>query len=219
MKQVYLPLLLLLFFNTLGQNNRNRFAFKEFSNIKITKDNSSIKNPWTGGINYANMNTMDLNGDGRMDLVVFDKTGPRVTTFVDKNSSRAADFIYTPEYRINFPIGKNIGFEEDWMLLRDFDCDGKKDLFVGISSYMKVYKNISIGNQIGFQKAHSGDYLQIQDDPISVKLYVLQTDVPGIIDIDNDGDLDIINFSGSRSSVEWMENQQNCGLNFKVKER
>lgn len=218
MKYILYILLLSFSISTSAQQNRNRFGFEEFSGVTVKDGSSVIKNPWTGGINYANMNTMDLNGDGRMDLVVFDKIGPRITTYVDINASGAANFIYAPEYRSHFPIGRNPGFEEDWMLLRDFNCDGKKDLFTGASGKIIVYENISSGNELAFQKAHAEDQLQVQITSGRLDLHVPQTDIPGIIDMDNDGDLDILTFGGSVAFVEWMENKQNCGLDFERQE-
>jgi hypothetical protein len=161
---------------------------------------------------------MDLNGDGRQDLVVFDKIGPRITTYVDQNSSGAADYKYAPEYRKSFPIGLEPGFEEDWLLLRDFNCDGKKDIFAGYSGRVKVYENTSNGGQLSFTKAHPDDALQGQILSGKLNLHVPKTDIPGIIDLDNDGDLDIITFGGSVAYVEWWENKQNCGLDFERRE-
>jgi hypothetical protein len=45
-------------------------------------------------------------------------------------------FISAPEYEALFPDGIY-----NWMLLRDYNCDGKKDIFTGDVLGMKVYMN------------------------------------------------------------------------------
>lgn len=212
MKFVYFLLLTFLSIQVVAQTNQNRFAFSENNEVSVYQNGSSLKNPWAGGINYGEVGTMDLNNDGRQDLVVFDKLGSRVTTYIDINDNGAPEYQYAPEYRNAFP------FASDWMLLRDYNCDGKKDVFCGVRGGIVVYTNTSIGANLSFQKAHSEVKLQVQISAGVVNLHVPITDVPGIIDMDNDGDLDILTWGGSVSYVELMENKQACGLNFERKE-
>ena len=42
--------------------------------------------PWAGGLNAAHHNTMDLNDDGKDDLVIFDRTADKVITFLNDNN-------------------------------------------------------------------------------------------------------------------------------------
>ena len=72
----------------------------------------------SGGINAGQFSNIDLNLDGIMDLIVFDKSGNKLSPFIYDNG----DFIYSPKYRKNFP---NL---HDWVLLNDFNCDGKNDI-------------------------------------------------------------------------------------------
>ena len=50
--------------------------------------------PWGGGLNAAHYNTMDLDGDGAEDLVLFDRMGDKVQTFL----SRENKWHYSPEF-------------------------------------------------------------------------------------------------------------------------
>lgn len=212
MKYPLLLLSILFSFSAAAQSSTNNFGFTEIGNVKVFRNGSEIKNPWAGGINYGEVNTMDLNQDGRLDLVIFDKIGGRVTTYIDTKSSGAAEFEYAPEYRTAFP------YAENWMLLRDFNCDGKMDVFCGINGGVVVYENTSLGNDLSFQKAHQAEKLQVTISVGDVNLHVPITDVPGIVDMDGDGDLDIITWGGSVSYVELMENKASCGLDFERKE-
>lgn len=212
MKYPILILSIFVIFSAAAQSNTNNFGFKEIGNVKVFRNGSEIKNPWAGGINYGEVGTMDLNQDGRSDVVVFDKIGGRITTYIDSKSSGAAEFDYAPEYRNSFPYAK------EWMLLRDFNCDGKKDVFCGVNGGVVVYKNTSVGSELSFEKAHSTEKLQVLISVGDVNLHVPITDVPGIVDMDGDGDLDILTWGGSVSYVELMENKSNCGLDFERKE-
>lgn len=212
MKYPILILSILLSFSSIAQTPVNKFGFTETGDIKVFRNGTQIKNPWAGGINYGEVNSMDLNNDGRLDLVVFDKIGGRVTTYIDTKSSGSAEFDYAPEYRNAFP------YAEDWMLLRDFNCDGKMDVFCGISGGVVVYENTSLGNELSFQQAHQEPKLQVTISVGDVNLHVPITDVPGIVDMDGDGDLDILTWGGSVPYVELMENKANCGLDFERKE-
>src|SRR5688572_5876530 len=84
------------------------------------EDGTLLATPWAGGLNAAHYNTLDLNADGKEDLVLFDRMGDKILTFVnDQNKYR-----YAPEYEDFFPDEVT-----NWLLLRDYNCDGKKDIF------------------------------------------------------------------------------------------
>lgn len=202
----------MLVLSATAQTSVNKFGFTESGDIKVFQNGSALKNPWAGGINSGEVNSMDLNNDGRLDLVIFDKIGSRVITFIDVKSSGTAEFEYAPQYRSAFP------YAEDWMLLRDFNCDGMMDVFCGLNGGIIVYKNTSTANQLSFQKAHQEERLQVTISVGDVNLHVPNSDVPGIVDMDGDGDLDILTWGGSVAYVELMENKANCGLDFERKE-
>ena len=90
--------------------------------------------PWAGGINAAHYNTLDFNGDNEEDLVLFDRMGDKILTFVGTENK----YQYAPEFEELFP-------EEitNWMLLRDFNCDGKKDIFTGDIFGINVFTNMT----------------------------------------------------------------------------
>ena len=106
-------------------------------NLKIKENSVYFKSPFVGGINAGQFSEIDLNLDGIMDLIVFDKSGNKIIPFINNG----LDYIFAPIYRENFP--KNL---HDWLLLADYNCDGKNDIFTYSSGGLAVYENTSINS-------------------------------------------------------------------------
>lgn len=162
---------------------------------------------WAGGLNAAQYNTMDINGDDLGDLVLFDRMANKVITFLQKDSR----YQYAPEYENLFPQLSN------WLLLRDFNCDGKKDIFTADVLGVKVYLNTtSTGEPLQWKhflffdsESHSSSPVVLTKGSAAnkVNLQLQYDDLPAISDIDNDGDLDILSFAyGGGSTIELHKN-------------
>ncbi|MBM3436391.1 MAG: hypothetical protein FJY07_09285, partial [Bacteroidetes bacterium] len=157
--------------------------------------------PWTGGMNSCQFGQIDLNLDGVKDLFVFDRHGDRIMTFVNGGTPGAVDYDFAPEYADSFPELK------DWVILTDYDNDGKEDIFTKSPDLpgIIVYKNISV-TTVEFELVVYPFLLSYQGGGY-VNILVTDVDFPGISDIDGDGDLDILTFWGLGSFVEFHENQ------------
>jgi len=165
-------------------------------------DSSLYKNAWVGGINHAQFNEVDLNLDGINDLVVFDRTGNRLSTFINNGISGTIDYTYSPNYIDSLPSFKS------WVLFRDYNCDGKQDIFTYSSGGMAVYKNTSQAS-LSFEQVTyvvESDYNPDDGNDNPINLYVSSTDLPAIDDIDGDGDLDVLTFSILGTFVEYHKN-------------
>lgn len=168
-----------------------QFTYEMDQSIPVEVEGKLLKMPWAGGLNSAQINTMDLDGDGIEDLVVFDRASNKISTFLNQEN----EYVYHPEYELLFP--KEIS---RWMLLRDYNCDGKKDIFFPISNGIAVYKNTTPqeGNltweRLKFFRSTSGLYSEILlTMGFSLTNIALGTDdIPSIVDMDGDGDLDIL---------------------------
>ena len=175
--------------------------FTQSNDIVVIKNGIQLKNPWAGGMNFCQFSPIDLNLDGQDDLFIFDKSGKNGT----KNGNKKLPFIYNqvtgytyaPEYIDAFPK------LSDWALLVDYNQDGKNDIFSSYESSIVVYTN------------NSNSYLQFDSTKIissdagfgPINLYVSNSDLPAIVDVDGDGDIDILSFDPSGSHVYFHENK------------
>jgi hypothetical protein len=168
---------------------------------------TELSMPWAGGLNAAHYNPMDLNEDGEEDLVIFDRTADKIITFLNVDGQ----YRYAPEYQNYFPSDIT-----NWLLLRDFNCDGRKDIFTGNSLGIKVYTNVTGPGEnlswehflfrTGFDDGVS-PVLLTKGFTAKINLQLQFDDLPAIVDADGDGDLDIFNvrFVGN-GTVEYHRN-------------
>ena len=171
--------------------------------IVLDVDGNTMENPWAGGFNSVQFSEIDLDLDGIKDLFVFDRTGNRISTFINSGLSNQVAYTYAPEYISLFPSGMT-----NWVLLRDFNCDGKMDIFASSGGGVKVYKNIS-SSQLTFALEKEELLFDGQPDaptPSYTNLFINTADIPAIDDIDNDGDLDILRLSLIGNRVEYLKN-------------
>jgi len=161
--------------------------------LSISENGIAFSSAFSGGINAGQFSEIDLNLDGTMDLVVFDKSGNKISPFINDNGN----YIYAPEYRSNFPQ------LHDWMLLADYNCDGKNDIYTYSSGGMAIYENTS-NTSLSFSLVTA---LVLTDyGTNNLNIYISPVDVPAIADIDYDGDLDILTFSILGGFVEYHKN-------------
>jgi hypothetical protein len=105
MRAFYLSLLIFIPLISNGQ-----FTYVLDNSIPIEDENGAkLTTPWVGGLNAAQYNTMDLDNDGKEDLILFDRMADKVLTFLNRNNT----YQYIPEYENYFPV--NIS---DWFILR-----------------------------------------------------------------------------------------------------
>ncbi len=138
--------------------------------------------------------------DGLLDLLAFDRRGNRRTCFINNGTSGNIDYEFAPQYSKLLP-----DFYE-WVIFVDYNMDGKNDIFTyspGYASVM-VYKNISVG-QLKFELVVY-PYLKTFLEGGYVNLYVSSANYPGIADVDNDGDLDILTFGVMGSFIDMHKN-------------
>ena len=173
--------------------------FLNRSDISIIENGSLIKNPLTGGLNSCQLSNIDLNNDGKKDIFVFERIGDRVLCFLNANDGVGTDFDYSVEYSHDFPELKK------WALLIDYNCDGKEDIFTYNDSYVKVYKNTSQGENINFQIETTALISDL--GPILSAIIISEVDIPSFVDVDGDGDVDVLTFKQSGGYVEYHQNQ------------
>ncbi|MFM6913316.1 MAG: FG-GAP repeat domain-containing protein, partial [Aquirufa sp.] len=164
-----------------------QISFDQITNLPV----SGLKNPWAGGFNSVQFFSIDLDEDGKQDLVVFDRSAQHLKTFL-KNAY--GGFTYSPGYQKRFPLIEN------WMNLLDYDGDGDKDLFTSTPGGIQVYPNLNnyFPKSTGTLKSTGLNGL--------INIYVSATDIPAIADMDGDGDLDILAFESAGHFITYYEN-------------
>jgi Secretion system C-terminal sorting domain/FG-GAP-like repeat len=198
--------------------------FQYNSSIPASIGGNPITMAWAGGLNFVQASAIDLNFDGVKDLFLFDRSGNKVRTFLHSGIANTEDYTYAPQYENLFPMLNN------WVLLLDYNCDGKEDIFTysSIGGGFDVYKNISTPSVLTFQKVvtqqtsiFNPDYPPPIGNPFN--LYVSSVDIPAFVDVDNDGDIDVITFAITGTYIQYHQNQSvelgfGCdSLIFKVK--
>lgn len=170
-------------------NNKLRF---------LDENNDTIPFPFIGGFVAPQFNEIDLNNDGVKDLFVFDRSGNKKMTFLNEGKAGQVSYIYAPKYEFYFPRLSN------WVLLRDYNCDGKEDIFTGSQqSGFTVYKNTGTADSLSFVHV-VWDLL----DTTGGNMYNLTLDMPAIDDMDGDGDLDILAFGVLGGYVQYYRNER-----------
>jgi hypothetical protein len=154
--------------------------------IPVNQNNKNISMPFGGGFDVPQFSACDLDFDGKKDIVIFDREGGKVSCYLNKGITGQIAYEYAPQYAAKFPK-KLI----DWMLLVDYNGDGKEDIFTAIPGGVKIYKNTSTAlNGISFSLVN-GD-VQADFGSFVTRLYSSPADIPAIIDADDDGDIDIL---------------------------
>jgi hypothetical protein len=173
------PILLLFALITFQVFPQTVFEFNQEKSIAVNGQNLPI--PFSQGINSAQIQTIDLTGDGVEEWVIWDINSRTLQVF-EKSSE---NFTLRPELSYYFP-SEISGF----LVLADFDRDGKKDLFTSTPLGIRAYRNSSQGTQISWTLAQN--FLRLDG---SGNIPVNNLDTPLLQDIDGDGDLDLVIFN------------------------
>lgn len=182
-------------------NIHAQFGFEFDPTIPVVKNGNDLTNPWGGGLNYTQVSDFDFDFDGDMDLFLFDRSSNNIRVLEQKDNAG------TPYYETNF-IAKYL-FPTDVRYracMVDYNNDGKNDLFTYGIGGLKVYKNTG-SLATGLTWELSSELLYSEYPNITTNLYVSSTDIPAIIDVDFDGDIDVLTFHQSGEHVEYHQNQ------------
>lgn len=180
----------------------------------VVLDEVPLSNPWVGGLTAPQWSAFDADLDGDDDLFAFDRDGSRVLMF---ERIPGEDLTLRWDWTEGWPD------MVDWCLLRDYNCDGKPDIFTSHQNGIRVFTNTT---QPGEGPSFDPDPVTlfatfdlIGSDPSDLPVICLGMDLPAIMDHDDDGDLDIITFTETASTLYRFEGQSPCGLDLECTNR
>ena len=205
---LFLPLL------TYAQS-AGKIGFRYDQTPAVSVNGRTLLNPWAGGLNATQYSTLRLNTDSRDDLLVYDRTTSKLSTFVaiDNSTKTGTTWQYAPEYETAFPAISG------WILLVDYDLDGQKDIFTPGAGNVLVYHNESQNGQPAFKLV--ANPLMTEGFSGIIQLFISSVDIPAITDYDDDGDIDIITFDVTGNLIAYQQNMsvertgKKGGLDFK----
>lgn len=188
-------LFLFAFLTTHAQVNYNDFGFVRNQSVDVVDNNGNRYDfAWAGGINSVRFSEIDIDRDGQKDLFIFEKNGNRILPFIRIDNHT---FRYAPEFVHLFPK------LHDWAILIDYDGDGKEDIFTYGLAGITVYRNNSnetLSFELITEQLMSNYYGNLTN------IYSSPDDYLAIVDIDGDGDLDILNFWSLGMYVHLQKN-------------
>lgn len=155
---------------------------REVEPFPVVAGGNPVALPFTGGINSPLHQFVDIDGDGDLDLFIFDNDlgidfyrnegTPASPRFALRN-----DLITLPPFVV-------------WFRFADFDGDGLMDFLTEDSATyqgVRVFKNT--GSQIS---PHFTELIPLLLDTAGAAVFTGGNSIPVLADIDDDGDLDIL---------------------------
>ena len=180
----------------------------------VVLDGVALSTPWVGGLTAPQWSAFDADLDGDDDLFAFDRDGSRVLMF---ERIPGEDLTLRWDWTEGWPD------MVDWCLLRDYNCDGKPDIFTSHQNGIRVFANTTQpGEGPSFDPEPVtlfATFDLIGSDPSDLPVICLGMDLPAIMDHDDDGDLDIITFTETASTLYRFEGQTPCGLDLECTNR
>lgn len=143
----------------------------------------------------------DLNNNGIMDLLVLEKAENRLYAFRNNGTPNTIDYTLDMSLVEYFP--KEIS---SFVYMADMNCDAVPDLFCYTpfgGAGIGIYHGKWVNNRLHFDL-----YINRLLDQNNLQLYADQVKLPAFVDVNGDGDLDVLVFDLFDISLMYYENQQ-----------
>lgn len=195
MKHLFTALLCFLLFSAFSQGPKYRVI-----SVPVERNSIEFRAPWMGGLNSPQFSEIDLNHDNLMDLFVFDRVGDKVLTYLKTAGQGDTSYLYAPQYESLFPADLNA-----WAVIRDYNFDSIPDIFTHENTGTRVFKGSLVNNELHFDLV--SPLLLYNDGQYNVNIWTNVDDIPAFVDVNRDGDIDVLTYGIFGSSVEYYENQ------------
>ena len=190
----------ILFFIFIGIHSFAQSSLFSIDTTSVFQNTNGVMSfPLVGGLNSPVFCQVDFNGDGSNDLLILDRVGNRISTFVFDSTSSPYKYVYSPFYISKIPP------IHDWVSSYDFDCDGDLDLFTYFNNSIGVWKN-DFTQSGGLSFSLYSSQLNSQYAAGNSPIYSTQINLSAFTDVDNDGDMDILTFTNSGNFIEYHKN-------------
>lgn len=172
-------------------------VYRQHSSAKVMHGNTDMTMAWSGGLNQPQIAMADLNRDGRRDIVIYEEYAGRIKTLIATGNGQ---YKYDSKFEGNFPDGIT-----GYMKLIDFNRDGIPDLvhrhWAGVGIFYGFYNN----NELQF-KYYKDLYYNSNGASGWVNAYVAPGGIPGMADVDGDGDIDILAYDVNGNQITMYKN-------------
>jgi len=180
--------------------HKAQFSFNFSDSIQVTKNGSPLTLAWSGGLNYAQFSEIDYDYDDDMDLLVFDRSNDQIRLFENRLIDGNRSYVFNPIGQTLFP--SDLRYR---LTAIDYNQDGENDLFAYGIGGIKVYKNTG-NSTTGLQWTVAKNLLYSDNWGTQLNLYVSSADIPAIVDVDLDGDIDILTYHISGEYLQYHKN-------------
>lgn len=182
---------ILLFLPFLLSMASAQVRFDRVDSASLVVNGSVMRNAWAGGVNFPLYSSIDLNGDATKDMIVYDRVNSRLSCYLNDGSPALSAWAYAPQFESAFPAINR------WVLLYDYNCDGREDLFTISPIYpscIACYRNdYTPGTGLRFTLVAPVIYETFS--ATSFPVFASGVLIPAFEDIDGDGDMDILGYN------------------------
>jgi hypothetical protein len=178
-----------------------QFQFNFNDSILVFKNGNPLDLAWAGGHNNAQLSEIDYDFDGDKDLFVFDRSHDQFRIYRHEFLTGQHFYVADPAAYFKFPAGLRYRAS-----CADYNGDGQNDLFCYTIGGLRVYKNT--GNaSVGLQWEQYNNYITSNYNGSHLNLYISSADIPAIVDVEGDGDLDVLTYHISGEYLQYHQNQ------------
>ncbi len=188
---------------------RNLSYFPSHIPVFLNQNGDTMSKALVGGLNQPQFQVLDINNDGKKDLIVHDRTGGMFLPFINTGSNDITIYKYSPEYVSCFPK-----ISKGWVLFVDYDKDGKEDLWASIDFKVVLQRNVTKAGDKKVSFKQISPYLRAYfykgyPDPSldTSNLASNFNNIPAIGDLDFDGDIDLFSYQSNEGNLILYRNR------------